>query len=60
LDYQIFPRLAALAETAWTKGENKNLDDFNDRLKKQFNLYRLDKIYYYDPFDPKNQGEPIR
>lgn len=60
LDYQIFPRLAALAETAWTKGENKNLDDFNDRLKKQFNLYRLDKIYYYDPFDPKTQGEPIR
>ncbi len=58
LDYLLFPRIAALAESAWTEEENKNLEDFNKRLKKQFPLYRKDKIYYHDPFEPTNTGEP--
>ena len=37
LQYQIFPRLFALAEVAWTKPENKNYDNFADvRLAKHF------------------------
>ena len=36
LDYMIFPRIAALAETEWTEKENKDLNNFDERLKKQF------------------------
>lgn len=60
LDYLLFPRIAALAETAWTAKENKNLDDFNARLLKQFELYRRDNVYFCNPFDRSETGEPIR
>jgi hexosaminidase len=33
LEYQYFPRVAALAEVGWTKGELKNFDDFKKRLE---------------------------
>jgi hexosaminidase len=42
LDYQVYPRMAALAETGWTAKEKKNLDDFLMRLEKF--LTRLDKL----------------
>lgn len=58
LDYMLFPRIAALSETAWTIKENKNLDDFSLRLKKHFLLYEEDNIYYSNPFDHKLTGEP--
>lgn len=32
LDYQLFPRLLACAETGWTPGERKNYADFEARL----------------------------
>ncbi len=32
LDFQIYPRLQALAEAAWTASENKNFADFESRL----------------------------
>ena len=60
LDYLLFPRIAALAETAWTAKENKNLDDFNDRLVMQFELYRKDEVYFYNPFDKSEIGEPVK
>lgn len=60
LDYMLFPRIAALAENAWTKEMNKNINSFNIRLKKQFDLYKKDHIYYSDPFTPKETGEPVR
>lgn len=59
LDYMMFPRIAALAENAWTESEQRNIKNFDERLKKQFDLYRRDGIYYYDPFEPSNTGEPI-
>nr|WP_199156271.1 beta-N-acetylhexosaminidase [Pedobacter sp. ASV2] len=52
LDYLLFPRLAALAETAWTSNENKNLDDFMNRLKAHLLLYKAAGLYYYNPFKP--------
>jgi len=33
LDYQVYPRLPAYAETAWTPREQKDFADFRDRLK---------------------------
>lgn len=59
LDYMLFPRMAALAETAWTLSENKNLANFSSRLKMHFMLYKQDNIYYSDPFNPKLTGEPV-
>lgn len=32
LDWQVFPRLLAISETAWTEKENKNYTDFLERL----------------------------
>jgi hexosaminidase len=45
IQYQIFPRLFALSEVAWTKVENKDYNDFaNVRLAKHF--ARLDAMDY--------------
>ena len=60
LDYMIFPRIAALAETQWTEKENKDLKNFDERLKKQFDLYRKEFIYFCNPFDREDNGEPAR
>lgn len=57
LDYMVFPRIAALAETAWTKKARKNFEDFQQVLAKHLQLYKADRIYYYDPFN-KIHSEP--
>ncbi len=41
LTYMTFPRLYAIAESGWTSHENKNWDDFTNRLQIQFE--RLDQ-----------------
>lgn len=33
LDFQLFPRMEALAEVAWSKKEHRNYSDFKSRLK---------------------------
>jgi hexosaminidase len=56
LDYQAYPRLTAMAETAWTPKELKDLADFRSRLP-EF-LARLDRLgVRYAPMD---QAEPGR
>lgn len=60
LDYLIFPRIAALAETTWTRDNKKNISDFNGRLKKHLVLYEKDDIYYYNPFEPFKTAEPAK
>jgi hexosaminidase len=42
LEYQVFPRLVAIAETGWTLKENKNLSSFLERL--DLFLKRLDEL----------------
>ncbi len=42
LDYQVYPRLTALAETGWTPKDRKNLPDFRRRLGRF--LARLDRL----------------
>ena len=50
LDYQIFPRLTAMAETGWTPKNMKNFRYFKRRLKKF--LLRLDRLgVHYAPLD---------
>lgn len=59
LDFMIFPRMAALAEAAWTDSARKDEASFNERLKANFTLYDKDNIYYYNPFDPTAHPEAI-
>lgn len=50
LDYQAWPRLSAMAETAWTPREQKDLADFQARLA--YLLKRLDVMRVgYAPLD---------
>jgi len=45
-DYQIFPRLAAVAEVGWTPQEKKNFHSFARRLKSQERRWDLAGIQY--------------
>jgi len=40
MDFQIFPRLTAIAETAWTESQNKSYEDFVNRLEPFYQYYR--------------------
>jgi len=59
LDYLLFPRIAALAEAAWTTVENKNSDRFMGKMKSHMLLYKQAGLYYYDPFNPLFHPEPV-
>ena len=59
LDFMTFPRIAALAESAWTPQAQKNEASFNERLMQHLALYDKAGIYYYDPFDPAAHPEAI-
>jgi hexosaminidase len=59
LDFMIYPRLAALAEAAWTDAVKKDEASFNERLKINFALYDKAGIYYFNPFDTSFHPEAI-
>ncbi len=59
LDYLLFPRIAALAEAAWTNSANKNGDRFMKSVKSHLPLYKQAGLYYYDPFIPLLHPEPV-
>jgi len=49
LDFMLFPRIAALAEAAWTN--KKDYAGFKLNLMKHFELYKQAGIYFYHPFE---------
>ena len=49
-DFMTWPRLIALAESAWTAEKQKNLTSFETRLKPQLLWLKSQGIGYYDPF----------
>jgi len=59
VDYLLFPRIAALAEAAWTQEKNKDYIQFEAKLKQQLPLYREQNIYFYNPFQPNEIPEPV-
>ncbi|WP_211710166.1 beta-N-acetylhexosaminidase [Mucilaginibacter xinganensis] len=59
LDYMVFPRMAALAEAAWTDSAGKDENSFNERLRADFVLYDKAGIYYFNPFDVSIHPEAI-
>lgn len=57
LDFKLFPRIAALAEAAWTKPDSKDVAEFNNRLKNHFKLYTAEGLYFFNPFNIKASPE---
>lgn len=58
LDFMVFPRLVAVAESAWTPAKAKESSSFMRKLP--YFLQYLDSlgIYYFNPFDPSATPEP--
>jgi hexosaminidase len=46
VEYMVFPRICALAEVLWTPPENKNYDNFKNRLIQHFELLNKLNINY--------------
>jgi len=60
LDFMVFPRLLAIAESSWTPASRKELENFQLRLRKTLPRLEALGINYFDPFDPEKTPEPIR
>jgi hexosaminidase len=58
LDYMLFPRIAALAESAWTS-DRKDFPDFMNRVKTHLKRYHSQSIYYFNPINPAESPEPF-
>lgn len=52
VEYRAFPRIAALAEVAWTPQDKRDFKEFMTRLKPTLARYKAANINYFDPFDP--------
>lgn len=59
VDYLLFPRLAGLAEAAWSHKSVKDYASFKERLKQHLLLYRKQNLYFYNPFQPNDIPEPV-
>lgn len=59
LEFLLFPRIAALAEAAWTVPQNRDYEAFLARLKQQFSLYKKDHLYYFNPITPEKTPEAV-
>ena len=58
LDYLLFPRISALAESAWTESSNKSFKEFDNRLKSHLQLFGKDGIYFFDQNIVNKYSEP--
>jgi hexosaminidase len=52
VEYRAFPRIAALAEVAWTANDRKDLANFKTRLKPMMARYKAAGINAFDYFNP--------
>jgi hexosaminidase len=60
LEYLFFPRMAALAEAAWTpESDRKDYAGFQQRIAQQNTLYRKQKLKYFDLLHPALTPEII-
>ncbi|MBQ2130796.1 MAG: family 20 glycosylhydrolase, partial [Prevotella sp.] len=41
IQYQVLPRMAALAEVQWMQPQDKNFDEFKERVTRLCEIYRL-------------------
>jgi hexosaminidase len=52
VEYMAFPRIAAIAEVAWTKPELKDFADFSTRLQTVMDHYEAGKVHFSRPVPP--------
>ena len=57
VEFMTFPRLAALAESAWSRPETKDWALFNALMEREYALYDRAGIWYFDPRDPERHSE---
>ncbi|WP_304062396.1 beta-N-acetylhexosaminidase [Pedobacter glucosidilyticus] len=57
LDYMLFPRITALAESAWVKPDAKDFTLFKQRLNLHLKYFAEDSLYYFHPFSPEKFQE---
>ncbi|WP_262245114.1 beta-N-acetylhexosaminidase [Parapedobacter soli] len=57
IEYMLFPRITALAESAWSDPKQKDYSKFTKRLANHLVLFARAGLYYFDPFDPKKFPE---
>lgn len=59
LDFMVFPRIAAMAESVWSADHQKDYDSFLTSLEDHLRLFRKHNIYFYNPFDEDEFPEPV-
>lgn len=58
LDFMIFPRIAGVAEAAWTPLDVKSPEKLMKKLPFYLEYLDASGIYYFDPFRPDRHAEP--
>ena len=53
-EFCLFPRMSALAENAWSQREQKNWENFSQKIVRQFDRYELWGARYNDAFLRQN------
>lgn len=57
LDFMTFPRLAALAEIAWSRKSQPDYVEFMTRMQPSFRLYKMKGKTFFNPDDPESTKE---
>ncbi|MEN6453045.1 MAG: beta-N-acetylhexosaminidase [Prolixibacteraceae bacterium] len=57
LDYMTYPRIAGLAEIAWSDNLATDYNEFLIRLKPSLNLFKKKNISYFNPENPETTPE---
>lgn len=55
-DFMVYPRLAAMAEAAWSGVARKDFGNFNRRMEREYKLYDKMELYYYKQGRPEPKG----
>lgn len=59
LDYMTYPRMAALADVAWSSNPAPEYSDFIRRMQPSFRLYQEKNISYFNPENPESTPEIV-
>lgn len=54
LDFMLFPRITALAESAWSTNRT-DFEDFSARVRSHLSLFERQDLSYYHPFNNSNE-----
>lgn len=58
VDFMIFPRIFATAESAWTLPDQKDYERFSTVLEREYHRMEAMNLYYYDYRNPHYHPEP--